>query len=147
MKNLLGLLIVFGLLGFSGCGSAAPKKDPELKRAVSFVRYLCSRRFLRKSAFISSFPEKKPTQFVSYLFSEMGVSEWVSTGDPFEEEQLKSIGVPVPPRNVRITNRLIKGAEKQVVLKGDDQELIVIVEGYLKGSGTPVFIDKLRFKP
>lgn len=146
-KFLFCLIGILSLICLGACGSSGGKKDPDLQKAFSFVRYLAGKRFLSRSAFIHFFPDKKPSQFVSYLFSTMGTAEWATTGDPIEEEQMRSVGIPVPPSNVRITNRLISGEEKQLVLKGDDQEMQIIVEAYIKNSNTPLFTEKLSFDP
>ena len=146
--KLIYVLTLVSALGPAGCGIISGlTQDRDLKQGVAYIRYLSSDKFLSQSAFSHTVPDQTPSQFVSYLFSTMGSAEWVVTGDPFEAEQLKSIGVPVPPSNVIITNRLIPDAEKQLVLKGDDQNKQIIVEAYLSGSEAPVFTEEISFEP
>ncbi len=97
MKS-LSLILIFCLLLLLCCEKNNAVKYPELNQAKSFVQYLTSKRFLSRSAFKHVYPEKKPSQFVNYLFSTIGSAEWVVTGDPFEEEQMRSIRIPIPPQ-------------------------------------------------
>ena len=133
--------------GLAGCSGDNISKDPELKQSVNYVRYLTSKRFLRNSAFSYTFPEQKPSQFVSYLFSDIGTAEWVVMNDPLEEEQLRSISVPVPSMNVAITNEFMPDQEKQLVLKGNDPTDQIIVEAFVEDSKTPIFTEELPFNP
>lgn len=142
---LLSLLISSSGLG--GCTPAEEIKDPELKQTLAYVRYLTSHRFRRQSAFSYSYPDQRPSEFVRYLFSTIGSAEWVVTGDPDEAEQLKSIRVPVPASNVAITNQWLPEAERQLVLKGNDQNNEIIVEAYMKDRKIPIFTEEISFQP
>jgi hypothetical protein len=146
MNRLVSLsLICIFLVSLISCSDNSSNQDPDLQRSVNFVKYLSSNRFLKKSGFRALNDEKKPSKFVSYLFSTMGSAEWFSVGDPYEEEQMKSIGVPVPPKNVFITDTYTQGAGKQIVLKGDDANSQIIVEAYGPDSGAVLFTKKIPF--
>ena len=139
------ILFSFIFLVVISCSDNSSNQDPALQKTIHFVKYLASNRFLKKSGFRALNKQHTPSMFVSYLFSTMGSAEWVSTGDPFEEEQMKSIGVPVPPRNVIINNNYVPGGGTQVVLKGDDQNAQIIVEAYGADSGVILFTENIPF--
>ena len=149
LKPLLPLMLVLvtAPLALIGCGSE--RKDPALQKATAYVRYLTSRRFLKHSAFEHSFPEKKPSQFVSYLFSDIGIVEWSGVTEvSMEGEQLKSVRIPVPPGNVIITNFLLPEEQaRQLLLRGDDSAGVIVAKAYLDPAQPAQFVERFTFPP
>lgn len=137
----LSLIVAGGLL-LSACGDNGPDEPPELKRAAAVVRYMASANQLKRSSFYVVYPEGKPSQFVSWMFSTFGTAEWPPAEDSDEYDALegaKALGIPVIPKDVLIVaNKPDPSAGKQVVVRSDDQKSAVIVEGYLKPEGPPV---------
>jgi len=145
-KNfILSLAALLAIAALSGCSASKAPRDRELAQAVRFVHYLVSPRFGNRSAFQIAVKHKTPSAFVAYLFSTMGSAEWVSTGDPFEDEQLRAAGIPVLPRSVILTRRRKPSAEKQLIITGDDDASQIIVEAYLGGAEAPVFVERIAF--
>jgi len=105
--------------------------DPDLQQAVNAARYMTSERFLSRSSFRYLFPEAKPSQFVGYIFSDLGVAEWPLALDEMEQQQLRSAGIPALPATVAlVARRPDPGLGKQVVLRADDAADRIIIEAY-----------------
>ncbi len=127
------------VLSLAGCGSNEP---PELKQAVSVIRYLRAPANLSHSAFYVAYPDGKPSEFVSYLFSSMGLAEWPPGENrpcEFEPEEIRSMGIPLVPSGVSFhpCNRQ-SGAGMQLVISYDDAREIIIVEGYGPTDTKPI---------
>ena len=107
-----------------------------LKRGFKVIDYMMKPINLSRSGFYVGFPNGKPSQFVSYLFSSMGSAEWpyseaIAEKDPILREQSEAIRAPLIPKNVAFVSRTPDlSQETQVVLKFDDARNIVILEGY-----------------
>lgn len=145
-RTIAAALLAVLLCGLGGCGGGGSDiEDPELRQGMAFVRYLTSGRFLNRSSFGSGGDERTPSALVAYLFSDMGVSEWAVTGDPLEAEQMRSAGIPVPPPSVMLTRRRQAGQGRQLVLRGDDERGVVVVEGYGPEDPVPAFTEEIRF--
>jgi hypothetical protein len=129
-------VIVFSL---TGCDSSEP---PELKQAASVIRYLTAPVNLSRSAFWVAYPDGKPSEFVSYMFSTMGLAEWPPRNDEFDEfelEAIRSMGTPLVPSGVSFFPRHRQsGMGTQVVIGYDDARGVVIVEGYGPTGTEPV---------
>jgi hypothetical protein len=127
--------------------STASKLDltpPELKQAARVVEYLLEPRHLSRSAFSVAFPECRPSQFVSFMFSTMGTAEWpdseaMAEQDPMLREQAEAIRAPLRPKGVAIIAREPNPASgQQIVVKADDARGVVIVEGYTDPKLQPI---------
>jgi hypothetical protein len=127
---------------------------PQLEKAGRMVRYLSALRQLQRSSFMAFYPEGKPSEFVSWMFSEISAaerppSEWEL--DPMEREGMRTVGMrtvgmPIIPNNVRIYSHLIKDGSKQVVVKADDGRGLILIEGYLAPDQPPVLSKQWPFK-
>jgi len=53
---------------------------------------------------------------------------------PLEREGLRTVGMPVLPKEVRMDSHLKKDGSKQVVVKADDGRGLILIEGYLAPS-------------
>ncbi|MBC8288334.1 MAG: hypothetical protein H8E42_12740 [Nitrospinae bacterium] len=143
----LGIMLVLPLL-FMDYG---PKEHSELNRAVNVVRYMSADRQLKRTAFRLAYPEGTPEAFVHWMFSPMGAAIWppVAGGGEFsheEEEMLRKAGEPFFPSGVSVVARnpdADKG--RQVVVRGDDERQMLVVEGYLDPKFSPVLVKEWRF--
>lgn len=126
---------------FWGCADSGP---PELEQAVSAVRYLSAPKQLSRSAFAAAFAEEEgtPSQYVSYLFSQLGTAEWPRPFDKDEAQAMRSAGIPMLPENVflaplepdlEVKNKL------QLVVRFDDERGVIIVDGYTNPTRKPLF--------
>jgi hypothetical protein len=94
---------------------------------------------LSRSGF-SAQPNKSPSNFVSYMFSDLGAAEWPYTEEMAQEnpsigEEAKAIGMPLIPKGVALVPRQPDRAQKkQLVIKADDARNMIIVEGYTLDS-------------
>ena len=137
------LLLAGGLLiglTIASCVEQSPEGPVELKRAAAVVKYIIAPNQLRRSSFLAIFPEGKPSDFVTWMFSTFGTAEWppYEDGDPMELEQAKSIRMPVIPKDVTLTPREPDPKKgKQIVIKSDDPRGLIIVEGYLNPHKLP----------
>ncbi len=128
-----------------------PKEHPELNRAIRVVRYMSAESQLERTAFRPVYPEGNPEQFVKWMFSTLGSAVWppVEGGLEFGREEQKMIqktGIPLLPAGVSLVPEkpdVEKG--KQVVVSGDDERQMLVVEGYLDAQDAPALIKEWRF--
>lgn len=136
----LGILIVLPLLYLD----YSPKEHPELNQAISVVRFMSAERQLLRSGFWSTYPEGSPEQFVDWMFSPMGSAIWPpieGSGEFSQEEQkmIKRTGIPFLPAGVSLEPENInEGRGLQIVVRGDDERHMLIVEGYVDPLDSPV---------
>ena len=134
-----GLLpILFAGVLLLACSQGVP---PELTQAAYVIHYMMKPANLSNSAFSAALENPKPSQFVSYIFSEMGVAEWPDS-DAFgelEREQIRAVGAPTVPDGVAFVPRTLDPERgKQIVVGFDDPRGMVIVEGYVDPRSEPV---------
>ncbi|MFC1650495.1 hypothetical protein ACFL2X_02895 [Candidatus Latescibacterota bacterium] len=136
---LLFSIAVFVIITRSG---TKPKTEAtSLEKAANAVHRMISPTYLSRSSFTVAFPDGVPSEYVNYIFSEMGVAEW----PPFEDsgeftlQELKSMRIPYIPTGIEIS-QLEPDPDygAQIVLKHDDSRNMVIVEGYTDPSQPPV---------
>ncbi len=140
------LLVTFALsIAMSGCGKPPPAGDPQLRQAEKVVRHLTSVRHLRQSAYATTMQTGKPSELVSFLFSDLGVAEWpeADDGNPMAREQHRATRIPMAPGNVAlVAGHPDARIKRQVVLKADDATGVLIAEGYADPAGPPVFTER-----
>lgn len=123
-----------------GCGTSSDAPI-ELRKAKRVVQQLTSVKHLRKSGFLS-LKDKKPSTYLSYMFSTMGSAEWPPHEDsasPMEREQMKAIGVILMPKGVKFFPHSVHPDEgMQLVISADDAKWLIIVKGYVDPSKPPV---------
>ena len=130
---LLGILVLLS----AGCQSAS---DPDLKQANAAMAKMAVDQTLTKSCFPVFYPHGEASDFVNYLFSDLGTAEWPIPFDEMEEEQFKSIGQPSLPRNVTVSPfKRNHPNSKEIVLIADNANRTVLVQGYLAESNEIVF--------
>lgn len=65
---------------------------------------------------------------------------------PLEREGMRTVGMPVLPKDVRIDSHLKKDGSQQVVVKADDGRGFILIEGYLAPDQPPVLSRQGSFK-
>ena len=128
-----GILVLFS----TGCQSAP---DLDLKQANAAMAKMAVDRTLTKSCFAVVYPHGEASDFVTYLFSDLGAAEWPIAFDEMEEEQLEAIGQPSLPRNVIVSPfKRNQPNSKEIVLIADNANRAVLVEGYVAESNEVAF--------
>lgn len=145
MKKILLLLFVLVL---PGCSKDPSVKD--LEQAANAVQQMVAPFYATRSSFFVVLPNGTPRQYVSWFFSSMGTSEWPPLDQPSELAQeeldaLRQIGMIFRPVDVSYRHTQPDTAvRKQIVLKWDDAEGLVILEGYLDPSQEPVLTKSFK---
>jgi hypothetical protein len=125
----------------------ACSKDPNVKgleQAARAVEQMVEPFYANRSSFFVVLPNGTPRQYVSWFFSSMGTSDWPPVDQPSELAQeeldaLRQIGVAFRPVDVYYRHsKPDTSVQKQIVLKWDDAEGLVILEGYLDPNQEPV---------
>jgi hypothetical protein len=125
------------LLLITACAEQVPQ---ELNQAAKVIKFMMKPSNLSRSSFSVLFDQHKPSEFVSYIFSEMGASEWPMGGGLDDPEQLQSIGAPVPPTDVSFASRKPDLENmKQIVVGFDDAKGVVTIAAYLDPTKPSVF--------
>ena len=143
----LGFIVMLPLF-YMDYGS---KEYPELNRGINIVRHISSDRQLKRSAFPHIYPEGGPEKFVEWMFSPIGSSVWPATegGVEFsleEEKMMRKAGIPFFPSGISlVANNPDEDKERQVVISGDNEQQILIVEAYLDPKDDPVLVKEWRF--
>jgi len=140
-RTLTAALSMVMLFGTAGC-SCGPDLPPDLEKAFYAMKSTCSARHLSRSMYSAAFPDGKPSQFVSYLFSDMGVAEWPPLGggeNPLEDEMVPSltgeVGASTGPGIYPRAPDADGGP--QVVIAFDDAAGEVIFEAYIDPTKKP----------
>lgn len=122
---------------------------PRLEQAARVVRYMSAPRQLKRSSFNAIFPEGKPSDFVGWMFSEMGAAQWPPSDsefmDPEERRALQALGMPFSPTDVQILQALSPQSARQVIVKADDVKGMIVVEGYLSPDQPPTIVRQWAF--
>ncbi len=140
-RSLTAAALLWALTLLAGCSSGV-QRDAELVQAERTARYITSPRHLKQSMYVSMREENTPSELLSYLFSSLGAAEWPYTTDAseMEQEQARAIGMPLQPANVAIVVMAVDSrAQKQIVLRPDDANGLIIAEAYLAPDQPPVF--------
>ena len=127
-----------------------PKENIELRKGIAAVRYMSAPRQLQRSSFLLIYPNGTSEQFLSWMFSPLGIAEWppyeggleFSSG---EEAMIRKTGKPFLPANLVLISQepdLEKG--RQVVIRADRG--LLIAEGYENPEEPPVVVKKWSFQ-
>ena len=138
--------VVIGLF-FAGlaCQVPAPPPPRDLIDGAQILREMMSPRKLNAAGFLDSYPNPKPSDFVGYINSEMGMVLWPPREDsPFADDielkQSRAIGETVLPKGVAYRrNRPDPDGGHQIVYRADDESGEVIVEAYTDPAAAPIF--------
>ena len=128
-----------------------PKDNIELRKGIAVVRYMSAERQLKRSSFLVAYPNGTPDQFLSWMFSSMGVAEWppYEEGVEFsseEEKMIRKTGMPFIPAGLFLVPEepdLEKG--RQVVIHADIENHRLIAEGYEDPSNLPAITETWEF--
>lgn len=133
-RTALGLTLVGALL-LVGCEEPP---NPDIKQASSAMAQMATPKMLSRSCFYLIYPNGKPSEFVRYLFSDLGAAEWPIAFDEMEEEQMKSVRITPLPRTVRVSAlKREYPEEKELVLIPDDENSQIIAQGYVANETAP----------
>lgn len=136
----IGLFLVLPLFYLD----TAPKENIELRKGIAVVRYMSAPRQLKRSSFQLTFPSGTSEQFLDWMFSPFGASEWppyeggVEFG-PEEEAMIRKTGVPFISANLVLIPQepdLEKG--RQVVIRAEGN--LLVAEGYENPEESPVVV-------
>ncbi len=137
------------MLTATACKEKAP---PDLVKGAKVIGSWLRPRNLSRSAFFVGIPDGKPSQFVSYIFSEMGTAEWSPSegSGEFSEDEIKAMkqtGLALTPVGVAfVPLKPDKSKGRQIVVKSDDSRGMVIAEGYTDPSKKPVLIKEWKLQ-
>ena len=127
-RVLSGLLVIVIGLWWSGA------YDDHLKKGVEAVRLTLTARTRVRNEYLKTYPDGgKPSDFIRYLegADESGPQDYIW---------------PRMPSGVTLTLKAVdKKVGDQVVLTSDDENQILIVEGYRKPYGEPKYVDDVDF--
>lgn len=143
MRRAQMFIVASVLISCSG-ESLAP---PELDQAARSVEWSLKPMTLSQSTFPVVLPNGTPKQFVSWYFSTLGSAErpGYDTGDEMEREMASAIGAPLVPMDVAIVHtRPDTSRQKQIVMKWNDAQGLVILEGYLDPKQPPVMVRNIE---
>jgi hypothetical protein len=132
------LLLIFVVLATVACTESGP---PELVQAAGAIDDMLKPANLSRSMYSVAFPDGKPSNYVSYMFSEMGAAEWPPSeawADELVREQMEAIGQTLLPADVAIVPLTVDPSlGKQMVISFDDERGMVMAHGYLDPAGEP----------
>ena len=143
-KQTYYLLLVFTVLITTACGNSQTAGDADLERASRAIQSLLKPINLNRSGFMNR-TGQQASDFVDYLFSEMGVTELAGPSDVMPGES-RGAAPPSLPANVS----LIRSAEfpvtgKQIVISADDKNNQLILTAYSDPSSVPLFEKRITF--
>jgi len=119
-----------------------PEADhPELYQTYRAMRNMCTEANLTRSAFPYVYPECRPSEWVSYLFSSLGTAEWPPRAEmEFTEEETRIARIAALPRDVEVVPlRPRRNFDRQIVIRFDDTAGVVTAEAYETWNEDPVF--------
>jgi hypothetical protein len=150
-KPTFNSLLVHLLVGCLACQAPPAPAPRDLDRGARVIQEMTRHRKLEGAGFFSEFPEPKPSDFISFIHSDLGVALWPPReGSPFidqlELEQSRAIGETLIPEGVAFKrNRPDPEGGRQIVYRADDDRGELVVEAYLDPSSEPVFVQRWKF--
>ena len=143
----IGFILVLPLLYFD----YGPKDNIELRKGIAVVRYMSAPRQLQRSSFLAAYPNGTPEQFLNWMFSPMGLAEWPPYEggmeiSPEEEKMIRKTGLPFIPAGLSLIAQepdVERG--RQVVIYADEEERLLVAEGYENPSEPPVIVKSWSF--
>lgn len=127
------------LLGLSMLlGSCSPPNDMALIQAMEAARGLGQAAHLQRSCFYWIYPQGQPTDFVSYLFSDLGAAEWPIALDPDATAEMHAVGITPLPEGVRFSaDQRQHRDRKELVLTANNGAGHIELVSYLPGVDKP----------
>jgi hypothetical protein len=134
-----GAFFTVAALAFVAACSRSSEPPRDIAQAVAVVGYLASEKFVNRSSYSATAEDASPTEFVSYLFSDLGAAELPEPARPGEPGGAGRGGPPSWPEGVALRPmRPDRREGRQVVVIPDDSRNVVVVEGYLSAMTPPV---------
>ncbi len=127
------------------CQTPPPPPPKDLADGALVIREMMSPRKLDAAGFYRAYPDPKPSDFVSFINSDLGAILWPPREDsPFaddlEIEQSRAIGETVIPKGIAFRrNRPDPEGGRQIVYRDDDKNGEIVVEAYIDPRAEPVF--------
>ena len=122
-------------------GSCQSSPDEDLVQANAAMASMGQNRTLAKSCFRVAYPNGNATDFVRYLFSDLGSAEWPIALDQLEAEQMKAIKQKVIPPTVTVSaNQRQYLDRKELVLEAIEGK--IQARGYLPQETKPTLEDE-----
>lgn len=149
MNGLLRCCLIVCAALIANCGGGSPEgaDDPSLAQLEAVARHLTGPRHLRMSAYPGLRTSDRPSELVSYLFSDIGVAEWpaADSGSAMEREQMQATRTPMfPDDGMLVHARPDPRGGKQLVLSGDDGSGEIVAEAYLDPNRPPVYTQRWK---
>jgi len=137
---MLSCLITAFSSGLVACSSPTPSQPPQLVQAAKAIRSMSSAKKLPRSMFMGAFQDGGTAkQYVSYLFSSMGMSEWPLPFDAEEAQDMRAARITLLPQDVAIVPRKPDSSKgMQLVINYDNGRGMIIVQGYTDPKQAPV---------
>jgi hypothetical protein len=123
---------------------------PELEQAARSVEQMVAPLNAPRISFFVVLPNGTPRQFVSWFFSQMGSADRPPVDEPSEFSQdeldaMRQSGMALTPKGIYFRHSHPDTAlQKQLVLKWDDAEGTVILEGYLDPRQQPAYTTSFK---
>ncbi|NEO28025.1 MAG: hypothetical protein F6K03_14370 [Kamptonema sp. SIO4C4] len=111
--------------------------DEQLEQAAAAMADMTKRPTLSRSCFYVVYPNGQATEFINYLFSDLGTAEWPIAIDPMEAEQMQSIGKDVLPPEVKVSPQQRSDPQQKELVLMANAEGQIMAEGYLPEEDTP----------
>ncbi len=128
----------------SFCGWACnptPAPPADLTQAAQAMRSLTKPSVFRRTAFAQTSTDPTPSNFVEYLFSDLGVAEWPERESWYPEDEHPYVG-PLLPDHVTVVplnpDPTLDTGELQLVLVPNDEKNVILAEGYTDIEADPV---------
>lgn len=147
---LLAGFFILSLVWLMGCQTIQPSSaSPELENASRAFRKMLAPMYLSKSMFYVAYPNGKPSDYLNFMRSTVGAAESPMGEGDFPEGMVDSRGhgPPVFPEGVSFAFDIPnpQNLGKQLVLKADDANGNIILEGYeLPTDQQPALVDEVK---
>lgn len=147
MKRYANVLSLVFVLMLTACGG--DELPPDLYRGVAMIKSMTSPMHLSRSAY-SVVQDGKPSTYVKFMFSSMGVAEWpdseeAAERDPALKEQAAAGHRALVPKGLSFAaNAPDPAKSRQIVLKADDAKGVLIIEAYDNPAAKPLLIESIH---
>jgi len=140
-------IMLFMAVAFLFIRHTRNRESSDIEKAMKAVNWMILPPVLSRSAFTIAFPDGKPSEFVNYMFSDMGIAEWPPYEGMNDEdlEEYSSIRIPMIPQSVSLVPLYpdpVRG--RQLVIRFDDIRDVLILEGYEDPKGEPVKVKEWK---
>ena len=128
----------------ASCG----KKElpPDLQQAMNVLDQFTAPTNLQNSMFPAAYPECLPSEFVHYIFSDLGAAEMPHSGD-ISIAEASATRMPLWPKSVSMAALIPDTSKgKQLVLEFDDDRSVLIIEAYEDLSLPPLTTVEFQIK-